>query len=32
MGEIMKYNEEDLDAMWFVYQWILGKSQESVRD
>jgi len=32
MGEILKYNEEDLDAMWFVYQWIVGKSQESVRD
>jgi predicted RecB family nuclease len=30
MGEILKYNEEDLDAMWFVYQWIVGKSQESV--
>jgi predicted RecB family nuclease len=23
MGEILKYNEEDLDAMWFVYQWTL---------
>jgi predicted RecB family nuclease len=24
MGEILKYNEEDLDATWFVYQWVLG--------
>jgi predicted RecB family nuclease len=24
MGEILKYNEEDLDAMWFVYRWILA--------
>jgi len=24
MGEILKYNEEDLDALWFVYQWVLG--------
>jgi len=26
MGEILKYNEEDLDAMWFVYQWIVGQT------
>ena len=26
MGEILKYNEEDLDAMWFVYQWIIAQS------
>lgn len=32
MAEILKYNEEDLDAMWFVYQWIVGKGQESVGD
>jgi predicted RecB family nuclease len=25
-GEILKYNEEDLDAMWFVYRWVLGNS------
>ena len=23
---ILKYNEEDLDAMWSVYQWITGQS------
>jgi len=23
MSEILKYNEEDLDAMWFVYKWII---------
>jgi len=22
MSEILKYNEEDLEAMWFVYEWI----------
>lgn len=32
MADILKYNEEDLDAMWFVYQWIVGKSQEAVAD
>jgi predicted RecB family nuclease len=26
MGAILKYNEEDLDAMWFVYQWIIAQS------
>jgi predicted RecB family nuclease len=26
MGQILKYNEEDLDAMWFVYQWITAQS------
>lgn len=26
MGEILKYNEEDLDAMWFVYQWVPGNA------
>ena len=23
MAEILKYNEEDLDAMWLVYKWII---------
>src|SRR5262245_16752680 len=23
MADILKYNEEDLDAMWFVYKWIV---------
>jgi predicted RecB family nuclease len=25
MADILKYNEEDLDAMWFVYKWIVGQ-------
>lgn len=26
MGEILTYNEEDLDAMWAVYRWILDRA------
>jgi predicted RecB family nuclease len=26
MGEILNYNEEDLQAMWTVYQWITAQS------
>ena len=26
MGEILNYNEEDLHAMWTVYQWIIAQS------
>lgn len=29
MGEILKYNEEDLDAMWFVYRWVLGNGHQA---
>ena len=25
MGKILEYNEEDLNAMWFVYQWLIGQ-------
>lgn len=32
MGEILKYNEEDLDAMWFVYQWVLRNGQWAESD
>jgi hypothetical protein len=30
MGEFLKYNEEDLDAMRFGYQWIAVNSREPV--
>ena len=26
MGQILQYNEEDLDAMWAVYGWVVAKS------
>jgi predicted RecB family nuclease len=26
MGEILKYNEEDLEAMWAVFQWLRAKA------
>jgi predicted RecB family nuclease len=26
MGEILKYNEEDLSATWAVFQWLRGKT------
>lgn len=32
MADILRYNEEDLEAMWFVYQWMVGKVRESLRD
>lgn len=25
MGEILKYNEEDLAATWAVFDWLRGK-------
>lgn len=27
MGEILKYNEEDLAATWAVFRWLKGKAQ-----
>jgi hypothetical protein len=30
MGEILKYNGEDMDATWFVYQRIVANSREPV--
>jgi predicted RecB family nuclease len=26
MGEILKYNEEDLEATWAVFQWLRAKA------
>ena len=26
MGKILAYNEEDLDALWFVYEWLIGQT------
>jgi hypothetical protein len=26
MGEILKYNEEDLSATWAVFEWLQGKT------
>jgi predicted RecB family nuclease len=29
MNEILKYNEEDLEAMWMVFQWLRTKTPKA---
>jgi predicted RecB family nuclease len=31
MGDILKYNEEDLAAMWSVFQWLKAKLSDSAK-